>query len=167
MISEQLFSFFTCKMSSQHPTRIKLVGFQDHQAAIMAVRQAVFVDELGIDPQLEWDQKDEQARYAIAIHSDRIVGIGRILKDGQLGRIAVLPEWRRQGIASAIIQCLIEAAQVENIDVVHLSAQLDSVPLYEKFGFVRYGDTFIAAGIVHQGMSLDLSTLANNLIRQP
>jgi len=76
----------------------------------MAVRKTVFIDELGISPDLEWDNRDEQALYAIAISGNEVIGIGRLQADGQLGRIAILPDWRRKEVGTRIVQRLIKAA---------------------------------------------------------
>lgn len=122
----------------------------------MAVRKAVFVDELGIAPELEWDDRDTQACYAVAVMHEKILGIGRMQRDGEIGRIAILPEWRRRGIGSRIIHRLIEAATQARQNSVYLSSQLDAVNFYAKHGFVRTGETYIAAGMPHQRMYLAL-----------
>lgn len=147
-------------MSPENPPRIELVSFQSHQAGIMAVRQAVFVKELGIDPQLEWDGKDAGARYAIAIAGTEIIGVGRLLADGKIGRIAILAEWRGQGTGARIIQCLVEAATALGHESVYLSSQLGAAPFYEKLGFIKTGGVFMAAGIAHQRMTLLLPSRA-------
>lgn len=141
-------------MPLANPSRIELVNFKDYQKDIKAVRKAVFIDELGITPDLEWDNKDEQALYAIAVLDNKVIGIGRLQQDGQLGRIAILPDWRHQGIGTRIIQSLIKAASESSQDCVYLSAQREALDFYEKLGFVKTGYPFVAAGIIHQGMRL-------------
>lgn len=143
-------------MPVANPIWIELTNFKAYQSDIMAVRKAVFIDELGIAPDLEWDNRDTQALYAIAISDKKVIGIGRLQADGQLGRIAVLPDWRQQGIGTRIIHRLLKAAFQSNHDGVYLSAQLEALDFYEKLGFVKTGTPFIAAGLDHQGMYLAL-----------
>lgn len=139
---------------------IELVRFKPQQKDIMAIRKAVFIDELGIAPDLEWDNRDEQALYAIAVSDTTVIGIGRLLPDGQLGRIAVLPNWRRQGIGTLIMHGLLKAASQSSHQSVYLSAQLEALDFYAKQGFVKTGAPFIAAGLAHQKMYFSLP--ANN-----
>jgi len=134
------------------PVRIELTDFASHQSAIMAVRKAVFIDELGIPSTLEWDKQDAQAIYAIASTDQNIIAIGRLLPDGRLGRLATLLAWRKQGIASKILDCLINAARHAGHKQVHLSAQLSTLDFYKSRGFIPTGQAFIAAGIQHQAM---------------
>ncbi len=140
--------------------RIKLVNFHEYQTGIMAVRRAVFVDELGIAPDLEWDNRDNEAYYAVALMDNEIVGTGRMQADGEIGRIAILPQWRRQGLGSQILHCLIEAAVHAGQNSVYLSSQLNAVNFYVKLGFVMSGETYLAAGIPHQHMDLALTSNA-------
>lgn len=145
------------------PPRIELAKFQTYQSEIMAVRKTVFIDELGINPDLEWDNRDEQALYAIAVSGNEVIGIGRLQADGQLGRIAILPDWRRKGIGTRIVQRLIKAAIQSDQDCIYLSAQIDALNFYTKLGFIKTGAPFVAAGIDHQGMRLLLPAKAATL----
>ena len=142
-------------MSDPSIPRIKLVNFQEYQTGIMDVRTAVLVEELAITPHLEWDGRDSHARYAIATVNEKVVGTGRMHPDGEIG-IAILPDWRRQGIGSQILECLVEAAVHAGQNSVYLSSQLDAVNFYARHGFLMTAETCLAAGIPHQHMHLDL-----------
>lgn len=124
----------------------------------MAVRKAVFIDELGIDPCLERDQNDSQAVYAIARCNEDIVVIGRMQPDGRIGRVATLSDWRRQGLGRRITRRLIEAARERGLTSVYLAAQVNATPFYAKLGFESSGDVFHAAGIPHQRMIIYLGS---------
>jgi ribosomal protein S18 acetylase RimI-like enzyme len=72
-----------------------------------------------------------------------LVGAGRILSDGvcyaMIFDIGVLPEYRRQGIASAIVKELL--VNMENISV-HLTSRFGVEDLYKKVGFKRHKNAF-------------------------
>jgi predicted GNAT family N-acyltransferase len=53
-----------------------------------------------------------------------------------------------------------EVAQATYTDVncFYLHAQVSVKPLYEKLGFISYGNTFIEADIVHQAMEKSINT---------
>jgi predicted GNAT family N-acyltransferase len=151
-------------MSVNRTPRIQLVSFQECAQQIKAVRQSVFVDELGIDPELEWDDQDDSAQYAIAIVDTQVIAVGRLSKQGKIGRMAVLPDWRKRGIGSQLLQCLIQAAIKAAYLQLHLSSQLDAVAFYRKLGFQAEGPQFMAAGIPHQAMSYPMPSHSTVLI---
>lgn len=137
--------------------QIDIVTYASHQQDIRLIRQAVFVAELNIPAELEFDAQDEQAKFALAKCDSQAIGTGRVLTDGHIGRIAVLAHWRRQGIGTGILNQLIQLAEQQQLDTVFLSAQRNSVEIYKKPGFIPQGDTFRAAEIVHRNMEKKLS----------
>ena len=59
--------------------------------------------------------------------------------------VAVLPEFRRRGLAAALTQLLVDDALGRGIDVVVLTAQSDAVArIYERIGFRRIGTAGVA-----------------------
>jgi predicted GNAT family N-acyltransferase len=83
------------------------------------------------------------------------VGVGRLVRDGaegRISRIAVLPEWRRRGVASQIIAALEAEAARMGLTHVSLHAQTYVRKLYEKRGYEVSGPPFIEAGIDHVPM---------------
>ena len=136
--------------------RVELTEYPPHESSILDIRFKVFVDEQGVDPKLEIDGRDSECLHAIAFDSDKPVGTGRLLPDGHIGRMAVLQEYRSKGIGQRILLKLIEAARQKGWDRVHLSSQTQAVSFYEKFGFQRFGEVYLEAGIDHVDMRLDL-----------
>lgn len=131
-------------------SRIVSVPFAgQHREVICALRETVFVQEQGVPPELEYDGLDEQAQHVLAQVGQQPVGTGRILEDGHIGRIAVLREYRGQGIGAKIVQALMEQAAAAGQQRVYLGAQLHATGFYERLGFVSYGDEFMDAGIPH------------------
>jgi predicted GNAT family N-acyltransferase len=122
-------------------------------AAIRRIREAVFVVEQSVDPELEWDGLDEHCVQAIAEDENREpIATGRLHPSGKLGRMAVMPLWRGRGVGAAIMRCLIETARREGLDEVFLHAQSRVVEFYARFGFEVEGEEFEEAGIPHRYM---------------
>ena len=70
--------------------------------------------------------------------------------------MAVLPEWRGQGVGAGLLEHLIEAARELNMDVVYLHSQTRAMGFYARQGFIAEGDEFDEAGIPHRLMRLGL-----------
>jgi len=124
----------------------------------MRVRDAVFVVEQGVPPELERDEWDQRSDHALARDREgRVVGTGRLLPDGHIGRMAVLPEWRGEGIGSRILDSLVARARERGMKRVVLNAQTHAVPFYARHGFAAFGDQFVEAGIAHVAMAREIS----------
>jgi len=124
---------------------------------IEAVRRAVFIEELGIPPELEWDAHDATALHVLARLPDgRAVGTGRLLPEGRIGRVAVLPAWRGRGVGGAVLAALVAAAAARGHRALVLSAQLPVVVFYRRRGWVPRGPVYQAGGLPHRDMVLDL-----------
>jgi len=79
--------------------------------AARPVREAVFVREQGVPPGIEWDELDVTSRHVVAFDAaGEAIGTGRLLGDGHIDRMAVLPAWRGQGVGRALFERLFEAA---------------------------------------------------------
>lgn len=137
--------------------RIETTRYDQHKAGIQTVRRRVFIEEQGIDPALEWDEHDADAIFAIALTSrDEVIGTARLLHSGKIGRMAVMPEYRRQGIATALLLHLLDLAKRLGRQRVSLSAQQSVMGLYAKNGFVPVGPPHEEVGMPHQNMQCDL-----------
>lgn len=136
---------------------IKDVDFRLAYSDLKRIREAVFVKEQGVPLEMEWDEHDNTAHHILAIDDQgQVLGTARLLPDGRIGRMAVLVEWRKQGIGSALLQHLLNKARLLHFDSITLSAQVSAIPFYEKMGFTRVGKLYTEAGIPHQQMMLDL-----------
>jgi len=126
-------------------------------AAARAVRQAVFVDELGIKADLVVDEQDEAAVHVVAHnHFGVPVAAGRLLQPSrglaQVGRLATLPSLRGAQLGKAVLLRLMQAARERGDVAVMLQAQTSAIAFYERYGFVNEGAVFEAAGVPHQTM---------------
>jgi len=132
---------------------------------LQSIRHRVFVEELGIPESLEWDGQDQSSRHVLAYSArQEAVGTGRLGPDGRIGRIAVLPPWRRTGIGRAILDALLRLAAHGGHQYVFLYAQRDVVGLYRNAGFTERGQPFMAAGIEHVKME-KTPDVGNNEVR--
>ena len=137
--------------------RVVEADWHARSVELMAVRNAVFVDEQGVPPELECDGRDDEAMHFLAVDkADKPVGAARLLGDGQIGRIAVLPAFRRRGIGRRLLDLALESACTRGDGRVWLRAQIDAQELYLKAGFRIVGERFMEAGIPHIAMERDL-----------
>ncbi|HET7143971.1 MAG TPA: GNAT family N-acetyltransferase [Anaerolineales bacterium] len=89
------------------------------------------INLVGINPTgLDWK------RFLVAVNeSGQVIGCGQIKPHGgdirELASIAVLPEYRGQGIARAVIEMLLR----EYPKPLYLMCIAHNGPMYEKFGF--------------------------------
>ena len=71
------------------------------------------------------------------------MGLSCVLDEGYVTNIAVLPDYRRKGIASALLEQCISAAKQKNLSFVSLEVRksnLAAIKLYEKFEFKIEGE---------------------------
>jgi ribosomal-protein-alanine N-acetyltransferase len=84
-------------------------------------------------------------RYYAAEEDGEIVayaGIWVIPPEGYITNVAVLPEYRRKGIASAVLRKMIEESLAEGVTDITLEVRVSNVPaiaLYKSFGFEEAG----------------------------
>lgn len=134
---------------------VHLVTWHDAEPLLRALRETVFIREQGVPEELEWDGLDEGCRHALALSlSGEAIGCGRMLSDGHIGRIAVLPQWRKRKVGTAIMEALLDEASTRGYAQVDVDAQTYAIPFYHTFGFTEYGDEFMDAGLPHKKMKL-------------
>jgi len=132
---------------------IRIVDWARYSEALSSLRHTVFVEEQGVPVELELDGEDAAAWHAAAFSDDgKLIGTGRMLDSGKIGRMAVCQLLRRRGIGRALLDTLVEEAQHMGLPDVSLGAQLSAIPFYEGAGFQAYGDVFLDAGIDHKMM---------------
>lgn len=140
-----------------HPFTVSLVCWHDGEPLLKSIREAVFIREQSVPAELEWDGLDESCRHALALsHSGDAIGCGRMLANGHIGRISVLPQWRKRKVGTAIMEALLDYARAHDYKQVDVDAQTHAVPFYRGFDFVEQGKTFMDAGLPHIKMTLKL-----------
>ncbi|MDZ4201985.1 MAG: GNAT family N-acetyltransferase [Gallionella sp.] len=140
-----------------NPFTVSLVSWHDGEPLLRGVREAVFIREQNVPAELEWDGLDETCRHALALSlQGDAIGCGRMLPDGHIGRIAVLPEWRGRKVGTAVMEALIEDARTRQLARVEVDAQTQAVPFYIGLGFSEQGGIFMDAGLAHVKMTMSL-----------
>jgi predicted GNAT family N-acyltransferase len=106
-----------------------------------------------VPAEIEIDAQDPLSLHALALDaSGTAVATGRLLPDGHIGRMAVLPSARGSGVGTAVLRALMEAARARGDREVVLSAQTHAVPFYARIGFATEGEVYDDAGIPHIDM---------------
>jgi predicted GNAT family N-acyltransferase len=139
---------------------VEPANFHNDQADLRSVRETVFVLEQGVPADMEEDEHDAGAWHVIARdQAGRAIGTGRLTRERKIGRMAVLPEWRRRGVGDAMLVALLDQARNLGWNEVSLHAQVDAEAFYAKHGFEPVGGRFDEAGIAHRAMRLALSPM--------
>lgn len=144
------------KAMSDAPVRTIRTDWPDDRERLTAVRRAVFVEEQGVPVSIELDDLDAVCRHVLALAGETPIGTGRITPTGKIGRLAVLPRWRGQGVGGALLQELLRVAAEAGLAEVYLHAQVNALGFYEGFGFRASGPRFEEAGIAHRKMTRSL-----------
>jgi len=132
------------------------VDWTQQQAVLSSIRRTVFIEEQHVPEELEWDGIDTDCRHVLAQDTSRnlAIGTGRLVADGQIGRMAILGHYRNRGIGGGVLRQLIELAKRDGHRQVYIHAQLTAVDFYQKANFKIVGNTFMDAGIAHVKMTL-------------
>ena len=137
---------------------ILLLPWQQALQSAYPIRKQVFINEQGVPEELELDEFDSSAIHVLAYQGGQCVATARLVNLGngnaQIGRMAVLANFRGQGIGRQILEKLLLTAKAEGLSSVILHAQLTAIPFYKKLGFVAQGPTYDEAGIPHRNMML-------------
>jgi len=130
-------------------------GDKDDLADAHAIRRTVFIEEQNVSEADEHDGTDGACIHLVAYDNDAPVSTGRIMitrDDFIIGRVATLKSHRGRGIATGVMQALIDACVVMGGERQILHAQTSARVFYEKLGFTAYGEEFDDAGIPHIAM---------------
>lgn len=127
-------------------------GWEELGQAASEVRFAVFVHEQGVPESEELDDLDGACLHAVIMQATQAVATGRLCPDGRIGRMAVLKEFRNQGLGAEVLKALISAANKRRHKETYLHAQLHALGFYARYGFVAEGPEFEEAGILHRCM---------------
>jgi predicted GNAT family N-acyltransferase len=138
--------------------RIQTASWVKDKKDLIRIRTQVFINEQMVPPDLEWDGYDQDSWHVLATSADgEAIGTARMLYDGHIGRMAVLPEFRNKGVGSALLKALLNIAKQQGVNEVFLHAQTRAVAFYQKHGFTITSDEFMDAGIPHVTMRLHIT----------
>ncbi len=119
------------------------------------IREEVFIKEQNISREDEYDGIDNKCSHIVGYIKNEPVATGRIIVKNNkhyLGRIAVIKKYRGKGYATELIKEMIIYLKRKKVSKVYLSSQLYVKELYEKIGFVTFGDIYLDCNIKHINM---------------
>jgi len=147
-------------MQKPENRKIQVIKVSDDEnlQKVFTVRRIVFVGEQNCPPELEWEFEEESNHFLATVDGEP-AGASRWRKTDKgykLERFAVLKKFRGLGIGQELVKAVL-ADLPADAEYVYLHAQVQAVPLYEKFGFEKTGEQFEEAGIQHYKMILKKS----------
>lgn len=119
---------------------------RSHIPQIAALEQECFSDPWS-ENLLEDALFDPQASFIVAQDSEEegnvlgYAGLHAVLDEGYIDNIAVTPDARRHGVASALLEvfCRFGAVNLAFLTLEVRKSNMAAIALYEKFGFQRAG----------------------------
>jgi len=132
--------------------RIIIADWQKDKTSLKNIRRIVFIEEQGVPEDMEWDEYDTSSTHYLVTHNNKTIATARLKPDGQIGRMAVLAEYRNRGIGSKLLEFVLKNAAETNIKKVYLHAQVEAISFYDKHGFTSQSDIFYEANIPHREM---------------
>lgn len=132
-------------------------SWQQLGATCRQIRHKVFVKEQNIPAKDELDEQDASSEHFLLFINDRPIATARLTSKGHLGRLAVLKPLRGKGLATKLIQRVLQHCKRIDLKQVYLNAQISAVNLYAKLGFKVNGEEYDEVGIMHLPMMLDLN----------
>ncbi len=112
-----------------------------HMPDARFIRQQVFIQEQGFSPENEFDETDAFAWHGILVIGEKAIATARLFpgegKTYKIGRLAVLPEYRKCGAGRCMMEHLLEEARKLGAEKVRLSAQVQAEGFYRKLGFSK------------------------------
>ncbi|WP_058828230.1 GNAT family N-acetyltransferase [Haloferax sp. Q22] len=144
-------------------TEVRVAVTEGERDDAFAVRKAVFVDEQGVDEELEWDEHDDpdaEAVHFVAYRSGDPVGAARLREYepgvGKVERVAVLESARGEGWGRRLMDALETEARERGFDSLLLHGQTTAEGFYHGLDYETTSDEFDEAGIPHVEMRKSL-----------
>ncbi len=136
---------------------IKKFRFEDESLMKQAhtIRHEVFEIGQNCPEEIEWEFEEESTHFLV-FKKNKAVATARHRKTEKgykLERFAVLNSERGKGYGHQVLKAILKDLKEFN-GMTYMHAQTDVIPFYEKMGFVKTGNEFEEAGIMHYKMAL-------------
>ncbi|MCI4670758.1 MAG: GNAT family N-acetyltransferase [Bacteroidia bacterium] len=120
---------------------------------VFQIRQSVFVEEMDVDHEDDYDGFDHLAYHYLVHFNDQSVATARWRRTQTGGRyrierIAVLKDFRRKKIGSFLVKAILNDIPKDKEIFVHTPVW--SIPFFKSLGFKESGFEFEEAGINHK-----------------
>ena len=134
--------------------QIEVVSWQQAEQDLRAIRTPVFIKEQAVAPDFEWDEIDQVAVHLLATQNNKPIACLRIIDYHKIGRMAVLKEFRGNGLGATLLLEAVKICKAHGSKTVHLSAQTHAIGFYEKCGFKVTSAVYQDVHIAHVDMQL-------------
>ena len=135
------------------PHHIVPVTWSTHEQALRRIRQRVFVAELGVPEEQEWDGEDIHAEHFLALNEAGLeLGCARLHADGRISRVGVLAEYRGQHVGRDLVSACHQSAVELGLKTVRLNTPVQVEAFYRALGYLPVGAPYDAFGSQHQAM---------------
>lgn len=141
--------------------RVEVVDWLSTEA-LRDIRRHVFIDEQLVPEDLEWDEDDHSATHFLMHDQGQPIGTARLLADGHIGRVAILPDWRGKSLGERLMREVMAHAEQQGMQQLLLSAQVYAIPFYQRLGYVVTSDEYVEAGIPHVAMSWQAEQMSDS-----
>ena len=117
---------------------------QEHVSQVAALEKVCFSDPWS-ENSVAYELTNKLAYWLVALEGDTVVGyIGSqtVMEETDMMNVAVHPDYRRKGIAEALVNGLVEALKERGSHCLTLEVRASNEPaksLYEKLGFSQIG----------------------------
>ena len=132
--------------------RVELLSWEKAEPLAAPIRFAIFVEDKQAAG-FELDDLDKDCVHAVAYDdAGKAIATARMLPDGQIGRMAVVKDWRRRGVGAQLLEALIGEARKRGLADVRLTAPVQALEFYRSQGFVADGKIQPVGGGLQQPM---------------
>ena len=141
---------------------IEIKKFHFNNAELMNtahnIRYDVFVIGQNCPEEIEWEFEEESTHFLVYDNNEAVATARhRKTKKGyKLERFAVAESNRGKGYGHIVLKAILEDLQ-DITEMIYMHAQIQVLPFYEKLGFIKKGNVFEEAGIMHYKMVLHTS----------
>lgn len=145
----------------------KILSYGDDLSEVFSIRNQVFVEELGISKDNEFDELDSISMHVIVYEGadqNRAVATGRIEYDGdicRISKIAVLKDYRGKEYGDFVVRMLLNKAFTSGISEVYVNSLLITKGFFETIGFEEVEDEMKIGIINHINMIIKADKLCS------
>lgn len=126
--------------------KIKITALSEEHIETLAELERICFSDPWSENSLREMLTSETARFFVAVVDDEIVGyMGThiVCESAFVDNIAVFPQYRRQGVAKALLNHVFTMVQANGVDFISLEVRpsnTSAVALYESLGFESMGE---------------------------